>query len=78
MKRFLFAVLLFLTLQLNAQPSLDTLFDKKYTSDQLLEDFDILKRGLETIHPGLYRYTDKKEMDSIFNHIGNHLKMELT
>ncbi|MEM9390875.1 MAG: S41 family peptidase, partial [Bacteroidota bacterium] len=40
--------------------------------------FDILKRGLETIHPGLYRYTDKKEMDSIFNHIGNHLKMELT
>ncbi|MEM6738435.1 MAG: S41 family peptidase, partial [Bacteroidota bacterium] len=50
----------------------------KYTSEQLLEDFKILKQGLETIHPGLYRYTHKNVMDSLFDQMENHLKMSLT
>ena len=40
----------------------------KLSSEQLTTDFTILKKTLLTIHPGLYRYRTKFEMDSIFDH----------
>lgn len=40
----------------------------KFSSEQLTTDFMILKKALLTIHPGLYRYRTKFEMDSIFDH----------
>lgn len=40
-----------------------------YSPVQLQEDFTVLKGALEDIHPGLYWYTSKNEMDSIFEHV---------
>lgn len=41
------------------------------SSDKLSADFNILKKVLLEIHPGLHRYRNKNEMDSIFNHFQN-------
>jgi hypothetical protein len=38
-----------------------------YSANQLMEDFNILESALEKLHPGLYRYHTKEEMDSIFD-----------
>jgi len=40
---------------------------KKFEPKQLREDFQIARRCLEEAHPGLYRYTNKAEMDRIFD-----------
>lgn len=40
----------------------------KISADKLIEDFTVLKKALLEIHPGLYRYNTKSQMDSIFNH----------
>ena len=36
------------------------------TRDQALADIALMRRGLETIHPGLYRYRSKVEIDAAF------------
>jgi hypothetical protein len=36
------------------------------TRDQALADIALMRRGLETIHPGLYRYRRKAEIDAAF------------
>lgn len=41
--------------------------EKLYPQATLQEDFNILKSALETAHIGLYRYTDKREMDSLMD-----------
>lgn len=40
----------------------------KIRAEQLSTDFQIFKKALLEIHPGLYRYQSKHKMDSIFNH----------
>jgi len=42
---------------------------KKYTAEQLQEDFTLLRTALEEAHAGLYFYTPKKEMDNLFDHL---------
>ena len=32
-------------------------------------DAALLRRALETVHPGLYRYTDKVHVDAAFNRL---------
>ena len=36
------------------------------TAEQATRDVDLLIRALETVHPGLYRYTGKPEIDAAF------------
>jgi C-terminal processing protease CtpA/Prc len=40
----------------------------KLAAEKLIEDFTIFKKALLEIHPGLYRYNSKSQMDSIFNY----------
>lgn len=42
---------------------------KKYTAEQLQEDFTLLQTALEEGHAGLYFYTPKEEMDNLFDHL---------
>ncbi|MCG8311516.1 MAG: S41 family peptidase [Cytophagales bacterium] len=73
MRKLLVAIYALTTFQLNAQSEPQTLFDQKFSSDELLEDFMVFREGLEKLHPGLYRYTRKRIMDSLFNHMQNNL-----
>jgi hypothetical protein len=49
-----------------------------HTSKELLEDFDLLRNALENAHGGLYRYTSKTSMDSIFSDFRKKLQAPLT
>ncbi len=42
-------------------------FSQNYTVNELKEDLQILKYNLETVHAGLYTYTDKSKMDKVFD-----------
>ncbi len=44
----------------------------------LQEDLTVLRTVLETVHIGLYRYTDKRQMDSLFDRSFRHLSEPLT
>ncbi|WP_103071766.1 S41 family peptidase [Aquimarina sediminis] len=44
-------------------------FGKTLSIKELKEDFRIMRRHIETIHPGLYTYTNKTEMDTIFDEL---------
>jgi hypothetical protein len=52
----------------NIQNQLDVGKLPKLNAEKLTEDFIIFKKALLEIHPGLYRYKTKAEMDSVFNH----------
>ncbi|MEO9211363.1 MAG: S41 family peptidase [Ginsengibacter sp.] len=42
--------------------------NKKYPSEELQQDFTLLRNVLEEKHPTLYWYTSKDSMDYLFNH----------
>lgn len=52
----------------NLQSKFDLKKLTKVSAEKLSEDFNILKKALLEIHPGLYRYNTKDQIDSIFNH----------
>lgn len=52
----------------NQQSKFDVTKLAKISPAKLTEDFNICKRALLEIHPGLYRYSSKDQIDSIFNH----------
>jgi hypothetical protein len=54
----------------------DTL--KEYLSQQLREDFRILRTALEEGHAGLYRYTPKAEIDEHFESVEKDLDRPMT
>lgn len=41
--------------------------EKKFGAEQLQADFKVLRKVLEEVHPGLYRYSSKETIDSLFN-----------
>lgn len=51
---------------------------QEYSVPQLKEDFNVLKNNLEVIHAGLYRYTTKTKLDSLFNSIEHQLDEPMT
>jgi hypothetical protein len=51
---------------------------RKLNTDLLIEDFRIFRTVLENVHPGLYRYTAKEIIDSLFDNCLNQLKQPLT
>lgn len=68
MKSYLSFLVALFVLTASAQKN-DDLISVKY----LKEDFQIFRTNLETVHPGLYQYTSKVVLDSIFKHIENGL-----
>lgn len=67
MKKFIVIIFVWVSFQAASQDSLQELFTRKFTPAQLQEDFSLFRKSLEKIHPGLYRYTARSTMDSIFN-----------
>jgi hypothetical protein len=51
---------------------------KKYTAQQLKEDFSLLRTILEKKHPSLYWYTPKDSMDMYFDHYYNAIADSMT
>ena len=64
--------------QVRAQPSIQSTFDQTFTAQELLSDVEILRTGLEKIHPGLYRYNTKDYMDSVFSEAKSIVAHELS
>ncbi|GAB4395599.1 MAG: S41 family peptidase [Microscillaceae bacterium] len=50
----------------------------KISAEKLTEDFHLLKKALLDIHPGLYRYNTKAQIDSIFRHFQEIFSKPLT
>jgi hypothetical protein len=51
---------------------------KKYSKEQLVEDFTILQGALQANHPSLYWYTTKDSVDAAFNSVLNSLNDSMT
>jgi hypothetical protein len=67
-------VLIFFTLTITA--SAQGL--RKIPSDELLNDFKILKKTIQEIHPDLYRYTSKEILNREFDSLSRTINTELT
>jgi len=48
------------------------------TVQELIEDVDVLKSNLETIHAGLYNHTSKEEMDAAFREIKDKINKPMS
>ena len=51
---------------------------KKYSADQLREDFDQMRKVMEDYHPSLYWYTPKDSMDMVFDKYRSAIKDSMT
>src|SRR5687767_14691821 len=51
---------------------------KKYSREELTEDYTILKDILESKHPSLYWYTSKDSMDMYFSRYGGVITDSMT
>lgn len=75
----LFLILLFdLLAGLNYAQSTNNQLDKKYSIQELKEDFRILRDNLEITNPMLYAYTSKEDMDNAFNQIEESINKPMT
>lgn len=52
--------------------------EHKYPVQQLQEDLKVLRNVLEEVHPGLYRYSTKKTIDSLFDSLYQEINHPLT
>ncbi len=51
---------------------------KEFTVAQLQQDYNIFVQSLKEAHPGLYRYTSKKEFDSLFLETKNQINLAMS
>jgi C-terminal processing protease CtpA/Prc len=61
-----------------AKPKTFDFFTYKHPVDSLKKDFSIFRKSLEEVHPGLYDYTSKAQMDSLFDSIASKLNTPMT
>lgn len=73
---FLFVVVLGLAGPLAAVPVADS--SPLIPAQQLQADLSILRRAYEELHPGLYRYNSKAQMDASFEALEAELSRDLT
>lgn len=52
--------------------------ETRFKAQQLQEDFAVLKRAYTELHPGLYRYNTKPQMDASFDALQAELSHDLT
>ncbi|GAB5564237.1 MAG: S41 family peptidase [Winogradskyella sp.] len=50
---------------------------KLLRKDSLINDIELYKLSLESLHPGLYRYNNKKDIDSLFLQFRNNIPSEI-
>lgn len=72
----LFAVIFASASALFAAPANDT--SPLLTASQLQSDFFVLKRAYEELHPGLYRYNSRAQMEANFKALEAELNHDLT
>lgn len=56
----------------------NVLAKRTLTGAQMREDFDVLKKTLRTLHPGIYRYQTPDSLEEIFGEFESKLKNPLT
>ena len=56
----------------------NVLSPKIFSSAKLKEDFDVFKKTLKTIHPGIYRYQTPKTLEKLFDELEANLKNPLS
>lgn len=71
-------VLAFLFNQLISLAQIDSLSHKVLTKEQMLEDFNFLRKVLEETHPALYRYTAKDIMQRKIDSIAGTLNKDMS
>ncbi|WP_299222603.1 S41 family peptidase [uncultured Aquimarina sp.] len=64
-------ILFLVNIQLQGQSDTNLIFDKTFTSQELSEDIEVLRTGLEKLHPSLFQYIDKEEFNKSINEIKN-------
>ncbi len=47
---------------------------KKYSPEELRQDFDLMRNVMQDYHPSIYWYTPKDSMDKIFDHYRNAIR----
>lgn len=50
---------------------------RKFPAADLNKDFTVLRLALEEAHPGIYRYTNKKYFDALFDSMQSNIKNEM-
>ncbi len=60
--------------QLQGQSSLDSILDHRYPPEHLLKDIEVLRSGLEKLHPSLYRHTPKDSLDALFGEVEEDMR----
>ena len=55
----------------------DVLAKRLLTAREMREDFDVLKKTLTTVHPGVYRYQTAKSLEKIFGELESKIKNPL-
>ncbi len=53
-------------------------FPVVFSKEKLLEEFDQIRKILESTHPALYDYTSKNDLDSLFNLAENKIDRDLS
>ena len=70
MKKYLFLIAIFIGAKtLNGQENSRTFYPS-----QLHEDINVLKEALVTLHPGLYKYNTKQQIENLFKELNNNTK----
>ena len=75
MKFYILSIFILISIQLSAQNIED--YNEKLSVEELQEDFKLLQAEFEEKHPGLYLYTNKEKLDSVFQSIENSLNVEM-
>ncbi|MEO8150376.1 MAG: S41 family peptidase [Bacteroidia bacterium] len=63
----IFLNLAFFSFMLSACAQKQITTKESYTIEELKTDFNIFRAALEEAHPGIYRYSSKSKMDSVFS-----------
>ncbi|MEM7552344.1 MAG: S41 family peptidase [Bacteroidota bacterium] len=62
-------ILFLMNIQMQGQSNDNSLFDRTLTSDEVSEDVEILRKGLEKLHPSLFQYLSQDEFNESLNEI---------
>ncbi|MEM6318151.1 MAG: S41 family peptidase [Bacteroidota bacterium] len=62
----------------NTQKTVDVSTLKPLTPEQLAEDFSTLKMVITKVHPGLYRYNTKEEVEANFQELADYFSEQRT
>lgn len=75
--RLIIALILTLGNVLTWAQAPQTIFTKEFPQEHLEADFRLFRTALEKIHPALYRYTSRVQMDSIFAFAGKRINKSM-